>query len=101
VYFGCFALLVFVSATLTYSLSYLGLLLRSVLDHGKFCWYHAVVEDKIESEEGGRLTIFDLIRSRSPRVVAQVRYVILCVLCGDGIVIKALTCLVLAVEDVE
>jgi hypothetical protein len=41
-----------VSANLTYSLSYPGLLLRSVLDQGKFCWYHAVVEDKIESEEG-------------------------------------------------
>jgi RNA-dependent RNA polymerase len=63
-----------------------------VLDHGKFCWYHAVVEDKIESEEGGRLTIIDLIRSCSPRVVAQVRFAILCLLCDDDIGIKALTC---------
>jgi RNA-dependent RNA polymerase len=83
--------LIVVSATLTYSLSYPGLLLRSVLDHGKFCWYHAL-EDKIESEEGGRSTIFDVIHSGSPRVVAQVRFTMSCMLCDDDIIIKALTC---------
>lgn len=81
VYFAHFALVV-VSATLTYSLSYPGLLLSSVLDHGKCCWYHAV-EDKMEIEGGGRLTIFDVIRSCSPSVVAQVRCAILCKLCHD------------------
>jgi hypothetical protein len=81
-----------VSATLTYRLSYPGLLLRSVLDHGKFCWYHAV-EDKIESEEGDCLiTIFDVIRSCSPRGVAQVGFAIFCILYDDDIVIRSLTC---------
>jgi RNA-dependent RNA polymerase len=66
-------------------------LLRSVLDHGKFCWYHAL-EDKIESEEGDRLTIFDVIRSCSPGVVAQVRFAMFRMLCDDDFIIKALTC---------
>jgi hypothetical protein len=39
-----------------------GLLLRSLMDNGRFCWYHAL-HDKATDAFGGKKNIFELIES--------------------------------------
>lgn len=43
-----------------------------MLDHGTFCWFHAF-GDKVAGQEGGALTILDLLRACPSAAAVQVR----------------------------
>jgi len=45
--------------------------MRSLIDHGRFCWYHAL-NDRVQSTHGVSLNLLELARIRSPDVVKQV-----------------------------
>ena len=50
-----------------------GLLVRSLLDHGKFCWYHALTDTVYDESQEAELSLFDLISSRRTAAVISVR----------------------------